>query len=142
MREEQSAEAIRHSPARDGGDDAACAVIGNLDQRGHARPHGPRCDIGAYEFDVAKCADTPLPSCAHQATGRAALSIAAGTDPAKRSVKARGPTMPPPALGNGLTYPVTAQIVTSQASCWSAEFSAADEKANDAKTFKASKKAP
>ncbi len=34
------------SPAIDAGDNAACPAT---DQRGVARPHGPACDIGAYE---------------------------------------------------------------------------------------------
>jgi len=39
--------------AIDAGDDAICAAapIGNLDQRGVARPQYTHCDIGAYELD-------------------------------------------------------------------------------------------
>jgi predicted outer membrane repeat protein len=39
------------SGALDAGDDATCAAdpINNHDQRGHLRPKGPRCDIGAIE---------------------------------------------------------------------------------------------
>ena len=35
------------SPAINAGSDTACPAI---DQRGTARPQGPHCDIGAYEF--------------------------------------------------------------------------------------------
>ena len=36
------------SPALDAGDDATCAAT---DQRGFARPQGPGCDMGAYEYE-------------------------------------------------------------------------------------------
>jgi len=51
------------SPAIDAGDNAVCAqaTVGNLDQRGHARPVGSACDLGAYERDsaVGRAADVP-----------------------------------------------------------------------------------
>ena len=37
------------SPAIDHGDDATCAALHNVDQRGVARPQGTHCDIGAVE---------------------------------------------------------------------------------------------
>jgi hypothetical protein len=42
------------SLAIDAGDDAICAAppINNLDQRGHARPVGAHCDVGAVEVGV------------------------------------------------------------------------------------------
>ncbi len=42
---------IGGSPAIDAGKDSACAAapVGNIDQRGVARPVGAHCDIGAYE---------------------------------------------------------------------------------------------
>ena len=56
---------------------------------------------------------------------------------AKVQVKAQGSTIPAISLGSGLTYPVTAQVVTSDGGCWEATFTAADEKKNDGTTFKA-----
>jgi CSLREA domain-containing protein len=44
------------SPAVDAGDDAACPAT---DQRGIARPQGPRCDIGAFEAEPAAPGNTP-----------------------------------------------------------------------------------
>jgi hypothetical protein len=40
------------SPAIDAGDDGVCAAapVNGVDQRGGARPAGPNCDIGAYEY--------------------------------------------------------------------------------------------
>jgi hypothetical protein len=59
------------SPAIDVGDNAVCAqaTVGNLDQRGQARPIGSACDLGAYErdssilstVDVADTTETELP---------------------------------------------------------------------------------
>jgi CSLREA domain-containing protein len=43
------------SPAIDAADDADCPAT---DQRGVARPQGPHCDIGAYEFTVATTTTT------------------------------------------------------------------------------------
>ena len=39
------------SAAIDAGDDAVCAAapVSGLDQRGHFRPAGSHCDIGAFE---------------------------------------------------------------------------------------------
>ena len=39
---------LHNSPAVDAGDNSACPAV---DQRGVSRPQGPRCDIGAYEFE-------------------------------------------------------------------------------------------
>jgi CSLREA domain-containing protein len=50
------------SPARDAGDDAACAwnPVSGLDQRGAHRPTGTHCDIGAYETATPPFQDDPL----------------------------------------------------------------------------------
>ena len=52
---------LPNSPAIDAADPAGCAdAQGNpltTDQRGQPRPHGPRCDIGAFEVAVALSAD-------------------------------------------------------------------------------------
>ena len=45
------------SPAINAGDDSACP---ETDQRGAARPHGPGCDIGAYEFGSLAIDTTPV----------------------------------------------------------------------------------
>jgi hypothetical protein len=53
------------SPAIDAGDPAGCTdnfgKVLSADQRGTARPQGPRCDIGAYEY-VHPVAPTPTPT--------------------------------------------------------------------------------
>ena len=43
---------LAHSTAINAGNDAVCvlAPVNSLDQRGTARPDGPHCDIGAYEY--------------------------------------------------------------------------------------------
>jgi hypothetical protein len=43
------------SPAIDVGVNSLCAdpnTVNNLDQRGRIRPHGPQCDLGAFEFHI------------------------------------------------------------------------------------------
>ena len=49
------------SDAIDAGESEICTQTGNVDQRGAPRPAGPRCDIGAIEFDSSPIT-TPTPS--------------------------------------------------------------------------------
>jgi cysteine-rich repeat protein len=56
---------------------------------------------------------------------------------AKVQVKAQGSSVPEIALGDGLDYPVTAQVVTRDGACWEATFTQADEKKNNPTMFKA-----
>jgi len=56
------------------------------------------------------------------------------------TVRAQGENVPAIALTGGLLYPVTAQIVNSDGSCWQQEFNAEDEVANDGEHFKAVKR--
>lgn len=50
------------SPARDAGNDSYCAAspVGNVDQRGVARPWGAHCDIGAVEFAEVVTPSAPI----------------------------------------------------------------------------------
>ena len=52
------------SAALDAGDDSVCAAapVNNLDQRGVARPQGPRCDIGAFEGQGGDPTSTSTPT--------------------------------------------------------------------------------
>ncbi|MFK7803345.1 MAG: right-handed parallel beta-helix repeat-containing protein [Anaerolineae bacterium] len=47
---------LERSDAIDAADDGLCDLVGNVDQRNGGRPHGPKCDLGAYEFGA-----TPIP---------------------------------------------------------------------------------
>jgi cysteine-rich repeat protein len=67
-----------------------------------------------------------------QVLGKASLN-----GKAKVQLKALGATIPPITLGSGLSYPVTAQVVTTDGTCWEASFLPADEKRNDGTMFKA-----
>jgi hypothetical protein len=59
---------------------------------------------------------------------------------AKLSLQAKGENTPAPALGDGLSAPVTAQLVSSEGACWGAVFEADDLKKNDAERLKAARK--
>jgi len=59
---------------------------------------------------------------------------------AKLSLQARGKTTPPAVLGDGLSAPVTAQLVSSEGACWGAVFDADDVKRSDAERLKATRK--
>jgi hypothetical protein len=59
---------------------------------------------------------------------------------AKLSMKAKGQSVPAFALGSALAYPVLARVVTSDAGCFEAAFTAENEKKNDGVTFKAVRK--
>lgn len=61
---------------------------------------------------------------------------------AKLQAKAQGDNVPAITLHAGMTYPVTAQVLTSNAGCFEATFAEGDEKANDATQFKAVHVAP
>jgi len=47
------------SPAIDAGSNTGCPAT---DQRGVARPQGPACDMGAFEFQLAQPTPTPTPT--------------------------------------------------------------------------------
>ena len=73
--------------------------------------------------------------------GVASIKGKAGTDgKAKLSMKAQGLNIPAFTMGSGLASPVVARVVTSDAGCWEASFTAEDEKKNDGVTFKAVRK--
>jgi hypothetical protein len=58
-------------------------------------------------------------------------------DKAKIALSAKGEALPVPALGTGLTAPVTARLPSSGGACWEASFVADDLKKNDASRVKA-----
>jgi hypothetical protein len=70
------------------------------------------------------------------------VSGKAGAGNGKVQFKAKGENVPAISLGTGLSYPVTARILTTDESCWQATFAAGDEKKNDGTSFKAVHKAP
>lgn len=78
------------------------------------------------------------------ATVQGITSIVSKADAAKgkMQLKAKGENVPAPDLGAGLVYPVTAQVRTTDASCWQAVFDSTGEKKNADGSFKATYKAP
>ena len=66
---------------------------------------------------------------------------ASSSGKAKLLFKGLGANIPTIGIA-GITYPVTAQVLTSDAGCWEQQFSAADEKKNDGSLFKAVHVAP
>ncbi|WP_082879982.1 DUF11 domain-containing protein [Methylomonas methanica] len=64
------------SAAIDAADNALCATapVSNLDQRGLARPQGPRCDIGAIELAAVPSADLAVTGIASSAMVRDSLN--------------------------------------------------------------------
>lgn len=70
------------------------------------------------------------------------VSGKAGAGKGKVQFKGKGGNLPSIGLGTGLSYPVTARVITTGEACWQATFGAEDEKKNEAESFKAVHKAP
>lgn len=112
------------SPAIDAGDPAGCTGPAGepltTDQRGVARPQGPRCDIGAYEL-----VPPPVPAPAPASGAPVATPIVTPPTPAIKSLKvtpssfraaSSGPTIASarkPATGARITYSDTLAASTT-----------------------------